>query len=237
MEREFVDYTNNSELTEMNRQIILQGICGTITIEQVESSAMFANYLHYVGMTSANYPLFLRLLETNNRWIVDGLIGEQKADLLFSSLRPNYYLLNKAFQLLTSWHPGQIYNKVLLSVLGIIQSGFYKPDDGYRIYKLEISDINNLGKFLNEDYDQFEEVNEMILEILDKICGLGEYVNDREKSVIAKHSYNIRIAYFDNTKSLLNIIPKVLLVKLDREESEIKPSKDFMAFFSKKLSR
>lgn len=226
--------TSNSELTEINRQIILRGISGSLTSEQVESSSMFAVYLHHVGITSKNYTLFLKLIETNNRWIVDGLIGNKKPDLLFSSLKPNHYLIHKAFQLLTSWHPGQIYSKVLLSVLAIIQYGYYKPDDGYRIYQLEISDLNNLGKFLSEDNDQFEEVNEMILEILDKIAGLGEYTNNRDKSVISKHAYNIRIAYFDNTKSLLNIIPKVLLIKILREEREVKPSKDFITFFSKK---
>lgn len=224
------------ELLEVNRQIILQGITGTITSEQVESSAMFAAYLNHIGMSNKNYSLFLKLLETNNQWIVDALIGEKSPDLLFSSLKPNAFLIAKAFQLLTSWHPGQIYEKVLLAVLGIIQYGYYKPDDGYRIYQIEISDVNNLGKFLNEEYDQFQEVNETILDILDKLACLGEYSNNKEKSIIAKHSFNIRISYFDNTKSLLNIVPKVLLVKLKREEREVKPSKEFISFFSKKYN-
>ncbi|MBF9018994.1 MULTISPECIES: hypothetical protein [unclassified Oceanispirochaeta] len=234
MAREYSEI-NSNEIVEINRQIILQGISGTITPEQVESSAMFAVYLQQVGITINNYHLFLKLLETNNQWIVDGLIGKKKPDLLFSSLKPNYYLLNKAFQFLTCWHPGQIYEKVLLAVLGIIQYGFHKPDDGYRIYKLEISDINNLGKFLNEEFDQFQEVNETILEILDRLAGLGEFSNNSDKSILAKHSYNIRISYFDNTKNLFNIIPKVLLVKLKREDREIKPSKDFITLFSKKF--
>ncbi len=225
---------NRNEVLEINRQLVLQGISGSITPEQVESSTMFAAYLNRVGISSKNYGLFLKLLETNNQWIVDGLIGGKSPDLLFSSLKPNSYLINKAFILLTSWHPGQIYEKVLLAVLGIIQYGFYKPDDGYRIFPLEISDINNLGKFLKEDNDQFHEVNEIILEILDRITGLGEHSNNLNKSIIAKHSFNIRISYFDNTKSLLDTIPKVLLVKLKREDREVKPSKEFISFFSKK---
>jgi hypothetical protein len=28
-----------------------------------------------VGINSKNYSLFLKLLETNNKWIVDGLLG------------------------------------------------------------------------------------------------------------------------------------------------------------------
>lgn len=235
MNREFEASVSN-EILEINRQIILQGITGIVTTEQVESSTMFAVYLSHVGITNKNYSLFLKLLETNNQWIVDGLIGGRKPDLLFSSLKPNTYLITKAFQLLTSWHPGQIYEKVLLSVLGIIQYGYYKPDDGFRIYQLEIADLNNLGKFLNEEYDQFQEVNETILEILDRLTGMGEYSNNRDKSILSKHAYNIRISYFDNTKSLLDVIPKVLLVKLKREDREIKPTKEFISFFSKKYN-
>ena len=233
------DYSGSdrNEVLEINRSIILQGISGTITPEQVESSAMFSAYLNQVGINNSNYSLFFRLLETNNPWIVDALIGKRKADLLFSSLKLNFYLIHKAFQLLTSWHPGQIYDKVLLAVLGIIQYGYYNPDDGFRIYKPEISDINNLGKFLDENYDQFHEVNETILDILDKLTGMGEYSNEKEKSILSKHAFNIRISYFDNTKKLMNIIPKVLLVKLKREDREVKPSKEFELFFTKKFHK
>ncbi len=219
-----------------NRDLIIQGISGSITPEQVESSATFANYLYHVGINTTNYQLFLKLLETNNKWIVDGLIYNRKPDLLFTSLKPNPILIDKAFQLLTSWHPGQIYEKVLLAVLGIIQYAYFKPDDGYRIYPIEISDINSLGKFLNEETDQFQEVNEIILEILDRLAGLGENFSEVNKSILAKHSYNIRISYFDNTKSLGNVIPGVLLIGLKREDREVKPSKEFISFYSKKYN-
>lgn len=233
-----IDFTSNfnSDILDDNKDLILQGISGSITKEQVESSATFAIYLNHVGINVSNYRLFFKLLETNNKWIVDALIGNKKPDLLFTSLKPNPFLIEKAFQLLTSWHPGQIYEKVLLAVLGIIQFVYYKPDDGYRIFPIDISDVNNLGKFLMEEKDQYQEVNELILEILDRLASLGEHSTLYEKSVIAKHAYNIRIAYFDNTKSLVDIIPKVLLVKLKREDREVKPSKEFISFFSKKYN-
>lgn len=233
-----VDFTGNisNDIIDDNRDLILQGISGAITSEQVESSTTFANYLNHVGINTNNYRLFLKLIETNNKWIVDALIGKKRPDLLFTSLKPNPFLIDKAFQLLTSWHPGQIYEKVLLAVLGIIQYVYYKPDDGYRIYPIEISDINNLGKFLDESNDQYHEVNEIILEILDRLAGLGEHSVEVERSIVAKHSYNIRIAYFDHTKKLVDIIPKVLLVKLKREDREVKPSKEFISFYSKKYN-
>ncbi len=219
---------------DQNRQTILNGIFGTQTPIQVESSAAFAGYLSYVGIDRTNHLLFLRILETNNKWVVDALMGNRNPRLLFTVLKPNNYLVACAFKLLAFWHPGQIYSEVLLAVLGIVEYNFCKADDGYRIYKLEISDLSNLGKYLDESKDQLEPINETILEILDNITALGEYRSSMQKSALVKHAFNIRIAYFDNTKSLMDNIPKVLLVRLKREEREVKPSKQFLEYFRKK---
>ncbi len=222
-----------NEIITKNRHIILDGIFGAQTSPQVESSIGFSNYLSHVGITSNNYYLFLKLIETNNRWVVDMLLKERDPRLLFSVIKPNNFMLNRAFELISFWHPGQIYNKVLLSILGIIEYCFYKPDEGYSIYPLDIVDINNLGKFLDEEKDQFEFINASILEILNRITQLGEHSSELRKSVLSKHAFNIRIAYFDNTKSLMDIIPRVLLVRLDPEEREVKPSKEFIAYMKK----
>lgn len=221
------------EIITKNRHTILDGIFGAQTPQQVESSIGFSNYLSHVGITSSNYYLFLKLIETNNRWVVDMLIKDRDPRLLFSVIKPNNYLLRRAFELLSFWHPGQIYRKVLLSVLGIIEYCFYKPDEGYSIYPLDIVDLNNLGKFLDIDKDQFDYINESILEILNRITQLGEHSSELRKSVLSKHAFNIRIAYFDNTKSLTDIIPQVLLVRLKPEEREVKPSREFIAYMKK----
>jgi len=221
-------YFNN--ILEQNRQTIINGIFGAQTQIQVESSAAFARYLSHVGISRSNYLLFMKILETNNKWIVDALVGNRDPRLLFTGIKPDKYLLTRVFQLLAFWHPGQIYTKVLLAVLGIVEYGFYKPDDGYRIYKLEIMDLSNLGKYLDEDKEQQDPINETILEILDRITGLGTYYPHIRKSVLAKQAFNIRIAYFDHTKSLMDIIPKVLLVRLNREDQEVKPSKNFLEY-------
>lgn len=219
---------------DQNRQTIINGIFGTQTPIQVESSAAFAEYLSFVGINRSNYLLFLRILETNNKWVVDAVIEKRDPRLLFTVIKPTNYLISRAFKLLAFWHPGQIYSKVLLAVLGIVEYSFHKPDDGYRIYKLEISDLSNLGKYLDESKDQMDPVNETILEILDRITKLGEYRPTIQKSALVKHAFNIRIAYFDNTKSLMDNIPKILLVRLKREDREVKPSKHFLDYSRKK---
>lgn len=219
---------------EHNKDLILKGIAGFQNPIQVEASICFAFYLSQVGINNSNYHLFLKFIETNNKWIVDALLGKRDPRLLFSTIRPNKYIIKKAFRLLTLWHPKEIYIKVLLALLGIIECGYHKPDDGYSIYPLSITDLNNLGKYLDESKDQLHEDNMTLLDVLDKITGLGEYRGSLIKNVLSKHAFNIRIAYFDNTKKLTDIIPQVLLIKLKREDYEINPSKEFIKFLEAK---
>lgn len=220
-------------IIHQNRDIILNGIFGTSTTMEVGASMGFAKYLRYVGITSRNYLLFLKIIETNNKWVVDELIGDRDPRLLFSVIKPNRFLIERAFDLLSAWHPGQIYAKVLLAVLGIVEYSYHRSDDGYNIYPLNITDLQNLGKFLNEDNDQLENTNASLLEILDRLSQLGEYEHSGAKLNISKQAFNIRDGFFDNTKNLTNIIPEVLLIRLKREDVEISPTKDFFSFTSK----
>ena len=226
---------NIDDIIRRNRHTILEGIFGTQTSIQVESSISFARYLSHVGINQTNYLLFLRIIETNNKWVIDGLIGKRDPRLLFTVIKPNRYLAARTFNLLSLWHPGQIYSKVLLAVLGIVEYCYYKPDEGYRIYNIDISDMNNLAKFLDEDKDQFDLINSAILDILDKLTKLGEFRIDSDKSMLSKHAFNIRIAYFDNSKSLTDVIPTVLLVRLKREDREVNPTHDYMEYLKKTI--
>jgi len=213
-----------------NKSVILDGIFGCSTPLQIEASICFARYLSHVGINLANYPVFLRMLETNNKWVVDALIGKREPHLLFSSIRPNNYLVRKAFLLLSFWHPGEIYSKLLQAVMGIIECSFFDPDDGQRIYRLRVSDLNNIGKFLDESRDQFDDNNAVVLNVLDRITQLGKYEDNERKRTLAKHAFDIRLAYFDNRKKCADIIPQLLMVRLDRETREVQPSDSFVSF-------
>jgi hypothetical protein len=218
------------DILSINRQLITDGIFGAATQAQVESSALFARYLHRVGITPANYWVFLRVLESNNKYVVDALVGDNDPRLLFSIVKPNGPLLDRAFKLITLWHPGQIYGKVLQAILGIVEYCFHDPDEGLSIHPLDISDLNNIGKYLDADKDQFEATNAIVLDVLDWISRMGAFSADQRKSLLAKHAYHIRMGYFDKTKKLPDIIPSVLLVRLDREKTEVKPSSDFLEY-------
>ena len=214
-------------LLEENLNFISTALFSCSTEEQVEVAVSFARFLNDAGLTRTNYPLFIRMLATNNFWVVDALIGKRLPKLLFASIPPSVYSIKKALQILSFFHPDIIYEKGLEAALGIIETAYYDPDDGYGIYKLKVSDLNTIGKYLDKDKNQFTEPNALILSILDRMSAIGEYNKEHAKNVLAKHSFGIRFAYFDNRKHLEDIIPQILLFNAARKERVIGPTKPF----------
>jgi len=204
---------------------LLKGIMGVRTAEAVEAAMTYAHYLNSVGITNANYPVFLKLLGVRNHAVIDALLGTRDPFLFMSSIQPNYFIVASCFSFLTRYHTGEIYAKTLGIILGVFQATYSNPLDGYKIYPPTISDINSLGKHLNEEKGQDDLLNRSILDILDKISSLeGQGVNvDMED--LAVHAHNIRNNFFDETKRLVDVIPAVLLATEPNIDLEIDPRK------------
>lgn len=208
---------------------VIERMIGCRTVEAVEASISYAQFLRLSGLTNENYPLFLRLLEVENHWVIDSLIGDKDPFLYLSSINPNNYVLLSAYQLLTNWHPGGIYPKTLAIILGVLQAAFSSPKDGYKIYSVSINDINNLGKHLNKELGQDDPNNRCILDVLDRMGSLAGTTEKPEIEQMARQSNSIRTFFFDKRKKMEDIIPQVLLVKSDYIAKEISPDKVFIA--------
>lgn len=206
---------------------IVQNMLGSRTEEAVEASISFANFLSLSGLTNDNYPLFLKLLEVENHWVIDTMVAAKDPFLLLSPIQPNSYLAFTAFKLLTNWHPGGIYPVTLSVVLGMLQAAFASPKDGYKIYAVSINDVNNLGKHLNKETGQDDPNNRCILDILDRLGSLAGTSTDPEKEQMSRQANNIRTFYFDKRKKMEDIIPQVLLVKSDYIAKETAPRQVF----------
>jgi hypothetical protein len=202
---------------------ILQQIMSARTPEAVEAAVSYARFLRLSGLDTDNYPLFLKMLEIENHWVLDALIGTSDPFLLLSTIPPNNYLVSKCFVLLTRWRPGGIYPKTLAIVLGVLQSAYSSPRDGYKIYKLSVADIDNLGKHLEKEKGQNDERNRVILDILDRIGSLEGLRWDNSMEQVARQALKIRGNFFDNTKLLEDCIPQVLLVRGDYRQEETSP--------------
>jgi hypothetical protein len=197
---------------------LLQGIFGCRTTEAVEAAVTYARFLNSVGITPENYSVFLKILEIANHWVIDALIGERDPFLLLSSVQPNRFIVQRCLAMMTRWHKGGIYHKNLSVIMGVLQSVYSSPRDGYRIAPLTIADANAIGKHLQKAKGQDEPLNRAILEVLEKISNL-EDAGDAQMEEVAIHAASIRNAFFDDRKRMEDVIPPVLLVTFkDREE-------------------
>ena len=207
---------------------VLHQIMAARTPEAVEAALSFARFLRLSGLDSENYPLFLKMLEIPNHWVLDALIGDTDPFLLLSTIPPNNYLVSKCFTLLTRWRPGGIYPKTLAIVLGVLQNSYSSPRDGYKIYPTSVADIDNLGKHLEKEKGQNDATNRCILDVLEKVGSLEGLRWDESMEAVARQALKIRSSFFDNTKVLEDCIPQVLLVRGDYHQDELAPGQVFV---------
>lgn len=212
-------------LEEENK--ILHQLMVSRTPEAVEAAVSFARFLRMSGLTSGNYPLFLKMLEVENHWVLDELIGSQDPFLLLSTVPPNRFIVSACFRLLTKWRAGGIYPKTRAIVLGVLQNSYSSPKDGYKIYPLSIADVNNLGKHLEQEKGQNDPQNRCILDILERIGSLEGLQWDKSMEEVARQAMRIRGHFFDNTKMLEECIPQVLMVRGNYLEEELPPRELF----------
>lgn len=202
---------------------LLQGIFGCRTTEAVEAAVTYGKFISTVGITPENYPIFLKILEIENHWVIDSLIGDRDPFLMLSPVQPNEYIVERIFAMLTKWHKGGIYSKNLSVILGVLQSVYSAPKGGYRIYPPTIANVNALGKHLNKESGQDDPLNRVILDILEKLSEL-ENTENVEMEEIAIHASAIRNSFFDDQREMKEVIPPVLLVTLS-DRVEVQPRK------------
>jgi len=227
-----------AQLDEFNKEVwsdqsifrvenhIINNIFACRTPDAVEAAITYSAFLRKSGLTNENYPLFLKLLEMDNHYVINSLLGTTDPFLFLTPIQPTKHLVSTCFRLLTNWHPGGIYPKTLAIVLGALQAGYSYAKDGYRIHTVTINDVNNLGKHLNKEKGQDESVNRAILDILDRLSSL-EGQGDDEMELIARQCNVIRGNYFDKRRKMEDAIPQVLLVKSDYLVKEVLPGSVF----------
>lgn len=191
------------------------------------AAVALAHYLsRKVGLNPDNYPIYFRLIESGNPWVIDALVGDADPTKLMGSIQFNGFMIRECFRMLTGWKPGEVYPKALMVIFGLLTICYRKPDEGYRIFPLTVNDVNNLGKHLDPEKDQRDALNRAVLTMLDCISSLIEPqrpMPSDEIRDVALQANNIRGKFLDITKSLNEAIPDVLLERGDYEKSVIRP--------------
>jgi len=194
----------------------------------VFAAVAFAHYLvNKIGLNPDNYPVFFRLIEAGNPWVIDTLVGDRDPAKFMGTIQFNTFMLRECFRMLTTWKPGEIYPKALVIIYGLLTICYRLPEEGYRIYPLTVSDVNNLGKHLDKTKDQMDPLNRVVLTVLDRIASLIEPqkpMPSNEIKDVAIQANNIRGKFLDMTKTLNESIPDVLLVRGDYQSKIIKPN-------------
>jgi hypothetical protein len=192
--------------------------------QAVEASVEFARYLGEKGLDGDNYPLFLEILRDENRYVVDALLGREKAFDLFTRVQPNSYIVGFCFQMLRAYAPGGVHDRTLEMIFGIIYRSYHSAKEGHALSPLTIEDVNAVGKFLDKDKDQADPINRFVLDIL---ADVGEYrsINNEDPAVDknSSHATAIRNAFFDKRRALSSVMPAEILKRINYEKKLVKP--------------
>ena len=192
------------------------------------AAVALAHYLvNKIGLTPDNYPIYFRLIESGNPWVIDTLVGENDPDKLMGTIQFNTFMIGECFRMLTGWKSGEVYPKALVIIYGLLRVCYQVPEEGYRIFPLTVTDVNNLGKHLDKTKDQMYPLNRAVLSMLDRIASLIEPQKPMpsvEIQDVALQANNIRGKFLDMTKNLNEAIPDVLLIRGNYLDNQIKPN-------------
>jgi len=194
------------------------------TPKTVNVLVAYANFLNKSGINPDNYPLYLKILESNNKYAIDALLEGYELEKYLDCVAPNHFIIKSIFKIFSIYRRNEIYEKTLRVLFGFLIKVYNSPEEGYRIYPPSIADVNNLGKLLNEIEDQDDKLNRDILDILMYISDLDTpYETDNDKKDIARQSGRLRSDYFDNRRKLSQSLTEVMLEEAEKPSLGIPP--------------
>ncbi len=176
----------------------------------------YAYFLNKSGINSDNYPLYLTILESNNRYAIDLLIEGYEPEKYLDCVIPNHFIVENVFKIFSIYKRNEVYEMTLRVLFGLLIKVYISPEEGYQLYKPTIPNVNDLGKILDESKDQDDELNRDILDILMYLGDLDtHYTDDPVKKEIARQAGRIRSDFFDHMRSLEKSITEVILEKAE----------------------
>ncbi len=220
-------WTEESILRVENQ--ILQEVIAAKTPEAAEAAVSYAEFLRERGLNSENYPVFLKMLTTENRWVLDALMGSEDPFELLSSIPPNRYIVHKCFELIARWPSAGIQPATLAVALGVLRRAYSEPRAGFAIYPVRVADVNNLGKHLDETKGQSHPQNRFLLDVLDSIGALQGLHLDDSVDKVARQAMKIQGFFLDMTRSLEGCLPRALLATGDYRLAQQPPSRVFVS--------
>jgi hypothetical protein len=202
---EYVDWLKHRFITE---------ILEKQTAKAANALWTYASFLNKLGINPDNYPLYINLLSSNNRFAIDVLLQGHEPEHYFDCVVPNPFIIKSTFETFAELKSNEIYEKSLRVFLGFLIKVYTSAEEGYQLYPVSIAEVNSLGKFLNEDLDQDWPLNRAILDVLACFADLdAPHETDIDKKNLAAQAGRIRSDYFDHKRNLKQSITEVILEK------------------------
>ncbi|MGA2975252.1 MAG: hypothetical protein ABSF77_08070 [Spirochaetia bacterium] len=212
---DYVDFLKHRLITE---------ILESATARAANALWAYASFLNKLGITPDNYPLYINMLASNNRYAIDALLNGHQPERYFDCVAPNPFIVKSTFATFAEFKSNEIYEKSLRVFLGFLIKVYTSAEEGYQLYPVSIAEVNSLGKFLNEDLDQDWPLNRAILDVLACFADLDTpHETDLEKKNVAAQAGRIRSDYFDHKRSLKQSITEVILEKAKDPKLGIPP--------------
>jgi len=204
----------SEELVDFLKHRVITDILEAKTPTAASALWAYAGFLNTLGITSDNYPLYITLLASNNRYAIDALLEGHEPERYLDCVAPNPYIVKAVFESFASLKSNEIYEKSLRVFLGFLFKVYRSAEEGYSLYPVSIAEVNSLGKFLDESEDQDWPLNRGILDVLGAIAELDKpHEPDVLKRNVAAQAGRIRSDFFDHTRSLKQSITEVVLEK------------------------
>ena len=202
---DYVDFLKHRTITE---------ILDSTTPKGANALWAYAGFLNKLGITPDNYPLYINMLASNNRFAIDVLLSGREPERYLDCVAPNPFIVKSTFEAFAELKSNEIYEKSLRVFLGFLYKVYDSAAEGYQLYPVSIAEVNNLGKFLDESQDQDWPLNRGILDVLGAIADLDTpHETDVEKRNVAAQAGRIRSDYFDHKRTLKQSITEVILEK------------------------
>jgi hypothetical protein len=184
----------------------------------------YASFLNHLGINPDNYPLYINLLASNNRFAIDILLAGHEPEHYLDCVAPNPFIVKSTFATFADFKSNEIYDKSLRVFLGFLYKVYRSAQEGYQLYPVTIEEVNSLGKFLVEEQDQDWPLNRAILDVLACVADLDmPHETDIAKRNVAAQAGRIRSDYFDHKRKLSQSITEVILEKAKDPKFGIPP--------------
>ena len=202
---DYVDFLKHRFITE---------ILDSSTPKGANALWAYAGFLSKLGISPDNYPLYINMLASNNRFAIDVLLSGHEPERYLDCVVPNPFIVKSTFETFAELKSNEIYEKSLRVFLGFLYKVYGSAAEGYQMYPVTIAEVNSLGKFLDESQDQDWPLNRGILDVLGAIADLDmPHETDIEKRNVAAQAGRIRSDYFDHKRNLKQSITEVILEK------------------------